>query len=299
MSPAKATWPAGQGAVAVTAPAGSVDPAELEAGLAVLGDLAGDRRIIVDEQVRLRSGYLAGDDQERAVALQRLWDDPGVGLIICARGGFGSSRLLPLLDLDAMAHPGKRLMGFSDITCLLNNFASRGLVCVHGPVLTQLPRLDQASLDAVAALVSGASPWPAELTGEPVAGGKARGSLMGGNMTMLCHLIGTPWAPDLAGAILCLEDTGEAPYRLDRMTTKLELAGVLDRVAGVALGALASDGATPPDRLEAIARRLSSLDVPVIIGLPFGHGPENRPLPLGAMASIDGDNGVLEVGLDL
>lgn len=299
MSPARSTWPGGKGAVAITAPAGSVDSAQFQDGLAALRGLAGDRSVIVDEQVHQRSGYLAGDDEQRAAALRRLWDDPGVGLIICVRGGFGSSRLLPLLDMEAMAKSGKQFMGFSDITCLLNNFASRGLICVHGPVLTQLPRLDKASLDCVGTLMAGGRPWPTELRGEPACGGTATGVLMGGNLTMLCHLIGTPWAPPLEGAILCLEDTGEAPYRLDRMTTKLELSGVLGQVAGVALGALASDGATPPDRLQAIVRRLSALRVPVITGLPFGHGRENRPLPIGATAAIDGDNGVLKVGLDL
>lgn len=299
MTPAKVTWPDGQGAIAVAVPAGSVDPAQLDAGLAALAELAGARDVIVDELAYQPHGYLAGTDGQRAESLQKYWQHPDVGLIICARGGFGTSRLLPLLDLEAMAASGKRLMGFSDITCLLNNLAMRGLVCVHGPVLTQLPRLDEQSMADVKTLLSGGSPWPAELRGKPVMGGKARGVLMGGNLTMICHLIGTPWAPSLDGAILCLEDTGEAPYRLDRMTTKLELAGVLDRVAGVALGTLSSDGRTPPERLAAVAGRLAGHGVPVVTGLPFGHGRENRVLPVGALAAIDGDKGVLKVGLEL
>ncbi|WP_449246984.1 S66 peptidase family protein [Desulfarculus baarsii] len=291
-------WPRPGRAVAVTAPAGRVEPVALAAGLEALRALAGQRPLLA-EGLATAEGYLAGPDQQRAARLGQLWADEAVDLIVCARGGFGSSRLLPLLDLPAMAAAGKCLLGFSDITCLVLALAGRGLVGLHGPVLTQLPRLDQASLADVSALLAGRPPWPGRLTGQGAGGGVAEGPLLGGNLTMLCHLVGTPWQPDLDGAILCLEDTGEAPYRLDRMITKLELTGLLDRVAGVALGGLDAAGQSPPEHLEALMNRLRVRGLPLVWDLPFGHGARNRILPMGARARLDGAAGLLETGLDL
>jgi muramoyltetrapeptide carboxypeptidase len=122
---------------------------------------------------------------------------------------------------------------------------------------------------------------------------------MGGNLTLLCHLLGTPWFPDLSGALLCLEEVNEPAYRLDRCLTQLILAGVLDRVAGVAVGSLCAEAEDPPELTQVVAERLAGLGLPVVMGLPFGHGPANRPLPLGALAEIDGQAGTLTVGLDL
>ena len=277
-------WPSPGAPLAVAAPAGRVEPAELEAGLAVLAGLAPESGIMAGPQVLAVDDYLAGPDQERAAHLAGLLADQELGLVMAARGGFGCSRLLPLLDLAALAASQSCVLGFSDITCLLNALVMHGLIALHGPVVTQVPRLDQDSRDDLAGLLAGRPPWPMELRGQGLTSGQASGPLLGGNLTMLCHLLGTPWFPDLEGAILLIEDTGEAPYRLDRLLTQLELAGALHQVAGVAVGRLSQGDEDPLEALEAVARRLEPLAKPVVLGLPVGHGAANRLLPLGAAA---------------
>ncbi len=292
-------WPAPGRTLAVTAPAGRVAPEALELGLAVLAELAPQCGVQCAEEVLAGEDYLAGPDQQRAAQLSSLLADPELGAVLAARGGFGCARLLPLLDLAAQAAAGPCLIGFSDLTALLNPLAARGLVTVHGPVVTQLHRLDPASRADLAALLAGRRPWPVALSGQGLAPGRAAGPLLGGNLTTLCALLGTPWFPDLTGAVLVLEDTGEAPYRLDRLISQLELSGALAQVAGVAVGRLSQEEIDPPALAEALTRRLAGLGKPVVLNLPFGHGAANRPLPLGARAEIDGGSGVLAVGLDL
>jgi muramoyltetrapeptide carboxypeptidase len=292
-------WPRSGQVLAVAAPAGAVDRDALESGLAVLAELAPGLRVRVDAEVLTREGYLAGGDELRAAHLARLLTEPGVGGVLAARGGFGASRLLPRLDLDRLAAAGRLVMGFSDLTALLNALAARGLIAVHGPVVTQLPRLDRASREAVAGLLAGRSGWPARLAGRGLAPGRASGVLWGGNLTMLCHLLGTPWQPPVAGGILCLEEVNEPAYRLDRLLTQLELAGVLEQAAGIAVGSLAGEGEAEEELAAVAEARLACLGKPVVAGLPVGHGPRNFPVPLGARAELDGEGGWLRVGLGL
>ncbi|MFH1034676.1 MAG: LD-carboxypeptidase [Pseudomonadota bacterium] len=297
---AQPRWPGPGLGLGLVAPGGAFAPEAFEAGLAALRELAPRRqRIKADQALQRRQDYFAGSDKQRAAHLQKLLSDPKLGLVMAVRGGFGCSRLLPLLDLPACVAAGGCLLGFSDLTCLLNALAAQGLVALHGPVLTQLPRLDQPSRDDLAALLAGRLPWPLTFKGIDAGVGRASGPLMGGNLTLLCHLLGTPWFPPLQGAILLLEDTGEAPYRLDRLLTQLELAGVFRQVAGVAVGSLGVEDATTGELPSALAWRLMCMRVPMVLGLPFGHGSANRLLPLGALAHIDGPAGVLSVGIDL
>lgn len=295
----KPTWPEPGQTLAVAAPAGSVEDAELEEGLAVLAELAPHATLRVDQVVLQREGYLAGADADRAAHLAELMAAPDLGAVLCARGGFGSSRLLPLIDLAAMAETQRLLMGFSDFTAMLNAVAAQGLVTLHSPMVTQLPHLDQPSRQALERLFAGQPEWPLELHGRPITSGKVLGVLWGGNLTMLCHLLGTHWMPPLDGGILFLEEVNEPPYRLDRLLTQLELAGVFDRVAGLALGAL-SDGDEDSVELDQVAtERLAGLGLPMVMGLPFGHGQRNMPLPVGAKAELDVTAGLLTVGIDL
>ncbi|MCB2193185.1 MAG: LD-carboxypeptidase [Deltaproteobacteria bacterium] len=292
-------WPAAGRPLAVAAPAGRVAPQALEQGLAALAELAPQCRVDCADEVTAALDYLAGPDDKRAAHFSSLMSDPELGAVLAARGGFGCLRLLPLLDLAVLAQTSACLIGFSDLTALLNPLAAQGLITVHGPVVTQLPRLDQASRADLAALLAGRRPWPAALSGKGVAGGQAEGPLLGGNLTTLCSMLGTPWFPELSGAVLILEETGEAPYRLDRLISQLELSGALSQVAAVAVGCLSDQESDPPGLAEALERRLSALGKPVVMNLPFGHGAANRPLPLGAKAEINGNTGVLTVGLGL
>ncbi len=286
-------------ALALVAPAGVLEPSARQRGLDSLAQLLPDLQLQPAAGVSREGGYLAGSDRERARELARAMSDPGVGAVLAARGGYGSSRLLPLLDLDSLARSDRLLIGFSDLTGLLNPLAQRGLITVHGPTLTQLPRLDQASRRDLARLLTGRRSWPARLEGRGLVPGRARGRLWGGNLSLLCHLLGTPHMPRLAGGILLLEDTNEPPYRLDRMLWQLRLAGVLDQVAGLALGWLGRQRPLAPEQEEILARDLVPLGIPLVAALPLGHGPANRCLPLGAWAELDGGAGRLEVGLDL
>lgn len=300
MTPARAYRPprAGQ-TLALAAPAGAVEPAALEEARRLLAELVPQMTLRLDPPVLARADYLAGPDSERADHLARLMTDPAVGAVMAARGGFGCSRLLPRLDLEALAASRRLLIGFSDLTCLLLALTGRGLVTVHGPVATQLPRLERESRAELARLLRGEPLWPRELAGRPLSPGRAAGPLLGGNLTSLCHLLGTPWLPNLRGAILFLEETNEPAYRLDRLLTQLELAGVWEQVAGVAVGWLSQGEPDPPELAEVLRRRLAGLGRPVVTSLPFGHGPRNRLLPLGARAELDGAAGVLRVGVDL
>lgn len=292
-------WPRPGSPLAVAAPSGAFDPAEFTAGLEALAKLAPASPLRVDEAVRARDGYLAGDDPARAAHLAELMGDASVGGVICARGGFGASRLLPRLDMEGLAAGGVCLIGFSDITALLNPLAMAGLMTVHGPVVTQLPRLDDPSRAALAELLAGRPPWPGELSGQGLTAGRAHGRLLGGNLTLLGHLLGTPYFPEVTDAVLFIEEVNEEPYRLDRLLTQLELAGVLDAAAGLAVGGLGDDGPGAPALAEVVRRRLGGLDRPVVMGLPFGHGQSNRPLLVGATAEIDASAGTLVVGADL
>ncbi len=292
-------WPKPGAPLAVAAPAGALPHREFQAGLEVLAELAGPSPLRVDDVLWAKDDYLAGDDRQRADHLQSLMTDPALGAVLCARGGFGTSRLLPRLAMARLAAAGVCLVGFSDLTALLNPLAAAGLMSVHGPVVTQLPRLDDPSREAYAALLAGRPPWPARLRGQGLTRGRARGRLLGGNLTLLCHLLGTPYFPDPAGAIWFIEEVNEEPYRLDRLFTQMELAGVLAAVTGVAVGRLGDGRDHDPSLDEVVRRRLGGLDQPVVVGLPFGHGPANRPLLVGAAAELDAAAGTLLVGADL
>lgn len=274
--------------IGLAAPASCFDRGLYEAGLAAISKLGYELR--VPDAVFTRRGYLAGSDEERAEALVSLWEDPEVKAIFCVRGGYGTMRILPLLDFSRMAEKPKIFMGFSDITALLANMVAKAGLCVfHGPVLTSLshnaedPEIELAGIRAALDPEKSLS-LKAE---EPflVAPGTATGPVIGGNLTILSHLAGTPYFPDLAGAILFLEDTAEAPYRVDRMLTHLLLAGALDEVAGVALGEFCDCGERDAIR-QVLGSALAGRGIPVLGGFAAGHGPRNLCLPMGIKARL-------------
>ncbi|GLW23298.1 MULTISPECIES: S66 peptidase family protein [Microbispora] len=259
--------------VALVAPAGPVDPVRLERGGAVLEELG--LRVVHGASVRAREGYLAGPDAARAADLQEAWCDPEVAAVICARGGYGTTRLLGLLDWDAMAAAGpKILLGSSDITALHRAFADRlGLATLFGPMPACATISDPGGPEPVTfahlrqALFEGGTPAP--ITGDRVVvPGRAEGRLTGGNLALLAALCGTPYAMRGEGRIVLLEDVTEEPYRIDRMVTQLLQAGCLDGAAGIVLGSWVDCG----DPLPVLAERLAPLGVPVLAGLPVGHG---------------------------
>jgi muramoyltetrapeptide carboxypeptidase len=274
--------------VRVIAPGSGFEPAPFEAGLAVLRDGLGLRPRFRDD-ITAREGYLAGNDQRRLDEWNEAVADREARAIFCARGGYGAMRLLPALDPSPLlAHP-KLLVGFSDVTALHARLNRAGLATLHGPVVTQLGRAPGDALDQLASLLFGAGAEPGLAGTATIRPGRVTGPLLGGSLTLLAHLCGTPWLPSLRGAILFFEDVGERPYKLDRYLTQLSLSGALDGVAGVAVGQLTGCDGGPDgggEALAAVRRLVAALGVPAIEGLPAGHEDRNLALPLGPRATL-------------
>lgn len=234
-----------------------------------------------------RRGFLAGDDSRRAEEIVEALDDESVDVLVAARGGHGATRILRALDVERVARANKPVVGFSDVTALHALWSRAGVPSMHGPMLATLGRAEPLLVDRwVRTLLEPRI----ELGGlEVVTPGTAEGPLRGGNLAVLAALVGTPFAARLDGAILFLEDVGEAPYRVDRMLTTLRESGALARVAGIALGAFT--GSRPGDdgtTVEAVLReRLGDLGIPVVLGVPSGHVDDNHELWLGVPARLE------------
>jgi muramoyltetrapeptide carboxypeptidase len=270
--------------VGIAAPASPVQEERFFKGLAVLESLGVEA--VYSKHIFAAQGYLAASDEARARELNQFFKDPSIKAILCARGGFGSMRIIPRLDFDLVRSQPKLFLGYSDISALLWTLFDQGqLVTLHGPTVVGLDRLDGDSLAAFAdALFHGK---PIQLQAQaPLAlrGGEARGVVVGGNLTTLCHLAGTPFAPRWNNRILVLEDCGEAPYRIDRMLSQLKLAGCLGSPAGVVLGDFTDCG--PMSEVHAIFKDMIP-DCPMVAGFSFGHGPANQSLPIGLTATLD------------
>ncbi|MGH8328722.1 MAG: S66 peptidase family protein [Steroidobacteraceae bacterium] len=273
--------------VSVIAPAGPFDRASFEAGLAIVA-----RRYEVDYDSGLltRHRYLAGSDARRLGELWSALADTGSRAIFCARGGYGVMRLLA--GLEGLAPVAKPVIGFSDITVLHQVLQRQRLVSIHGPVLTQLARLDTQTHERLFELLESEEP-AADLTGtETYVNGTAEGPLLGGNLSVLTRLLGTPFLAPLEGAVLLLEDVGERPYRLDRMWTHLELAGVFRQVRGIVLGAFTACEDKDADYSSAdVLRELAAATgLPCAAGFPIGHDLHNQPVPLGVRVRLDADS---------
>ncbi|MCB1045174.1 MAG: LD-carboxypeptidase [Acidobacteria bacterium] len=259
-----------------------------------------------------RDGYLAGRDEDRAEDVQAMFDDDSVDAIMCLRGGFGTLRMLHLLDYERIAKNAKLIIGFSDITALLNAISAKSrMITFHGPVARQeyseytLNEFKRVTMSGEAkGHVLGAPP-PFE-AGEGkaerenrlirISPGTAEGQLIGGNLSLMTKLVGTPYEPDYRGKILFLEDVDERPYRIDGMLTHLIVAGRLHQLAGIAFGKCTDcNKDTPPTwSLERVLNdRLGNLGIPVLRGLMIGHIREQTTVPIGAMARLDVDAGQL------
>jgi muramoyltetrapeptide carboxypeptidase len=288
--------------VAVLAPAGPVDASVLPA-VAALYARQGYRAHLYPS-CRASAGpgsYLAGSDTLRLADLHAALADQEVAALHCLRGGYGTMRLLDAIDIDLVRRAGKLLIGYSDITALHALWCRAGLASLHAPMpASDLLRPgrgdDEAALFALLrqGLRAGDVLAPALDPAGLRLGGVAEGRLIGGNLSLVAALLGTPWAWDAAGAILFLEDINEELYRIDRLLTQLRLAGVLGAVAGFVLGSF-TEAASPQPLLM---QMLGSLGKPVLGGWPSGHGTPNRPLPLGLRVRIDAGAGTLELRQD-
>ena len=268
-----------------------------------------------------RQGYLAGADAARAADLNAMFADDGIDVVWCVRGGYGASRILPLLDYGQMRRSPKPLIGYSDITALhMALHTQAGLVSFHGPVAWRaftpytLGEWKRVMCEPSVPVCVGAPP-PFE-RGEgridrknrvtTLVPGRAQGRLVGGNLCLMAHLTGTPYAPDLRGAILFLEDIDEPYYRIDRFLTQLWLSVRLEGVAGVAFGKFTRcepSASFVQNRVleDILAERCCALGVPAISGLMIGHVDDQTTLPIGCLAELNADAGtltLLEAGVE-
>lgn len=287
--------------VGIVAPGFAVRPEPLESGLAVLRRWGYET--VVGEHVRAVDGYFAGSDADRVSDLNRFLRDPDVAAIWFARGGYGSARLLRSIDWKAARSRPRLLIGYSDNTAIFLAGRARGAPwrCLHGPVVTELGSRDAWHAPSLRAALAGSPVALRFRSGQVLRPGRASGPLVGGNLTLLVHMLGTRDLPTLAGTILFLEEVGEEIYRVDRMLDHLRRSGRLRGVEAVVFGSIDPPSPRrgfPPDRrLDAVlAEAVAPLGVPVVFALPAGHGRAKRTLPLGQVAILDTRRGTLRTG---
>lgn len=288
--------------LAVVAPAGPFQEETFRAGITWLSQRY---EVIYRADIFSKYGYLAGADDRRLVELSDALIDPDIDAVVCARGGFGSTRILPGLDLDLVRKANKMIIGFSDITALHARWYAAGVRSVHAPMVAALANASTSIREKWITAVEHPETrlrWNLNPLNDvdPI---PVTGPLTGGNLAVLGALMGTPYAPNLQGSILFLEDVGERPYRVDRMLTTLSQAGAFDQLAGLVVGAFTegdpgNDGVTLAEVFE---RHFANAPYPVLTGFPAGHISENEPIPFGAEASIHGNDlcvGTTDFGLE-
>ena len=265
----------------------------------------------VGSHVMDRFGYLAGEDEDRASDINAAFADPEIDAVFALRGGWGASRLLPFLDFDLIAKNPKIFLGYSDITSLLNAiYAKAGVVTFHGPnVMSRWNEftyegMREVLFDARSAAYSNPEVIDDDLVArkhriQTINAGKATGHLIGGNLTLMSALVGTPYFPDARGAILFLEDVGEAIYRVDRMMTQLKLSGVLGQVSGIVFGHFTGVKPNPGlgnfALMDVLRQHCEPLGVPCYFGAMIGHVEQQSTVPVGAIAEMDAGAGVLRL----
>lgn len=277
--------------IQLVAPAGPFDVTAFELGAE---RLRSRYEVHFHPDLIARDGYLAGDDERRSRELRGALARKNIDAIIAARGGYGSSRILPLLAAEEVRASRAMLVGFSDITALHALWAQAGIASMHGSMVAGIGLAGEAQFKRFCAALEGH--FPAHYDGlEAIVHGTAEGILLGGNLTVLTSLIGTPYFPSLAGSVLFLEDVSERPYRVDRMLTTWRNAGAFRGVRGIVLGAFTNCDPGPDlTPLSAVLRdRLSDLGMPIATGLPAGHIPDNVELPFGRRVTLDANAGRL------
>lgn len=296
--------------VALVSPSSAVsDPFDLQLAREVMEALG--LRVVTGAHYAERRGHLAGSDAERAGDLNAAFADPDVAAIVCTRGGSGAARLLPLLDYEAIRANPKALLGYSDVTALHCAIQARtGLVTFHGPIGTgswnrfnadQFRRVffERELMRYENRIEAGDELVPRRNRTRTLVPGQARGRLLGGNLTVLTALAGSPYLPDFDGAILFLEDVSEAPYRVDRMLTTLKLMGVLDRIAGFVFGECTDcdpgDGYGSLTLAQILDDFIVPLGIPAYTGAMIGHIREQFILPVGGEVELDADAGTLRL----
>lgn len=297
--------------IGLVAPAGFITEKELAEANQNLQTLGFE--VVAGENILNRHGYLAGTDKQRADDLNKMFQNKDIKGIVCARGGYGCARMLQYLDYELIKKNPKILLGYSDITILhYAIFSQTGLITFHGPV--GISTFNEFSILSLNNVLINPQPilamWNAdedktktEFNITTIRSGKAKGRLIGGNLSLVVSLIGTKYDVDAKNKIIFLEEIGEEPYRIDRMLTQMIQADKFVNAAGIALGVFSKCESKPDESgisnsftfTEVLFDRLFNLGIPVIYGLSFGHIKNKLTIPFGAMAELDVDNQIINL----
>jgi muramoyltetrapeptide carboxypeptidase len=272
--------------IGVVAPAGPITQPELQSGLDLIESYG--FHVLLAPHIYDRESYLAGKDETRLNDFHAMLRNKDIQAILCARGGYGSLRLLDKIDFDLIRKNPKIIVGYSDITALLLAVYHRTrLVTFHGPLVKDLAGERVQDLEFLLQMITSNGLFQLDLAqGEALVHGKAKGFLLGGNLTLICHLLGTPFMPSMKGAILFIEEKGEPLYRIDRLLTQLRLCGQLDHIKGLIVGNF-QDCADIASINHLVLDILAGFRIPICAGLPIGHGMQNIPLPIGLPVIMD------------
>ncbi|OGH95836.1 MAG: hypothetical protein A2039_08960 [Candidatus Melainabacteria bacterium GWA2_34_9] len=256
-----------------------------------------------------KNTYLAGKDETRLSDLIDFFKDEEIKAIICSRGGYGTFRLLEKIDWEIIKQNPKIFVGYSDITALLNNFVEKsGMIAFHGPLALSdfgVEQINKYTEESFWRILEGKAEIPYSfqnpLNYKCILPGKTQGVLMGGNLAVLCGLLGTPYFPDLSGKILLLEDVGEPLYKIDRMLMQLKLAGVFEKVSGILFGEFTAiieaetpdvNKLTPVDIIKELAKELN---IPIGYGFTASHSSHKATLPLGIKYNFESTDFKFEI----
>ncbi len=272
--------------IGIIAPAGPVLEEEIQPGVKFLESLGFEP--VCSPHLLDQKGYLAGEDKSRLKDLHAMFRDKEIKAVLCARGGYGTHRILQKLDYGLLGRNPKIVVGYSDITALLFAlYKKSGMLTIHGPVLRDLLKGEAGNAALLVKLMTSDERITVNFpSGTIIKRGRAEGVVLGGNLSLICHLIGTPFLPSFKGKLLFAEEKGEPLYRIDRMLTHLLVSGELERCAGLMLGTFEECG-DPASVIELVRERCSGMSMPIVTGLPVGHGEQNVPLPIGARAVLD------------
>ncbi len=269
----------------VCAPSARFDTEKLNLGIGVLKELG--FRVKVPVEIFKKKRYLAGDDMVRANVINRLFADPAIDGIICARGGFGSIRILDHLNWNIIKQNPKPFIGFSDNTAILLAIIDEtGNSVIHGPNVVSLAQAQEETIDAFYKTVNGSFDKIDMINGQILKSGKCTGVLKGGNMATMCHLVGTRFQPDFNNTVLFLEDIGEPAYKIDRMLTQMKMAGLFKGIQGVIAGTF--ENCDNDEYVKEILLEIfEEYNIPIFSGLDAGHGKVNLPLCMGTHIKMD------------
>ncbi|CAN2039185.1 muramoyltetrapeptide carboxypeptidase [Candidatus Magnetomoraceae bacterium gMMP-15] len=280
--------------IGIIAPASHFNKNAFDKGISIIKSMGFNP--LIPDAVFNKDGCHAGTDKQRAELVNKFFADQEIKAIACARGGFGSMKVLKFLDFDSIKQNPKIFIGFSDITVLLNVFYCKcNLLTFHGPMIVNLAEADHATLQSLFNALTTLNIHFRFRSKNPVTlyPGRASGPVMGGNLTSMCHLVGTPFEICFDGRILFLEDRGEALYRIDRMLTQMQLAGCFKKVRGVILGSFEECGPLSLVHLL-IGKIFEDYKIPVLAGFECGHGFANKTIPIGLKATLDTDLQAIE-----